>query len=1780
LLPDGWQIVNPGAPAFVTREQALRWGGAITVGQPLKADMGAYWEVPLSPQNTSVLAQMDVIYLPIGRNGITHFTEAQRQLLALLADGGVTIWLDWAVNGPTPDNALGGAQPLKNMFFTNLDTASGAGQAPPPTVGHPLLDAQYAISLTDAPLIGSDPAGVYPGTPSQGRALETRMPDVQMTANFSAVVPTTGTALTHAYIAAARYGAGFVVGTAGNTGRAIAGMIAPNIPRWTNQDEGLAELEDLRFAFNVFAWRAEVSAQQKNNRHTGQSSVQINGMIEQATYPHLLRPAAAGQPWLAYPPASLPPANMPVNPVAPLIVNGIVISYTRYVDGQGNARSELNAFDADGTLDFNNDGFIDDPINATTPPTNTLADISIGQSYDRHQTLGPDSGIGNLPLVLGMTVGEVPEGITQNSPQGAKAFVFVAGAQGGASPTGLFMAPVPRPGNPVVNPWLGADYWQQPGVVTAAPSLNINYAGAPGFANIPGAPGQVLSQLYAGGQRAGGIFGGAFNGKIAAFDVVFNPNPGLAPSWYYPPDQESNRMGAVSGPVVTAQLQDVGTGCVDTMVITTSISSGDVTGAQGGPNAGDTTGKVEGWIVATRGDLLAFPQGNNAPGGGNPQAGRRFVSARWLNVTPGAGVVPQPRELMWDPNKHFEVRVMDKDRNYVLARFRRGDPGINLLPDGTGGQVELPQPIGPLAGFAVPGNANVWDLSRFVLLADYSPLPMDVDVGGRTLRPRFSPSTPYFRGQNNQVQPTGVGGGVAVGRDNLVYYGTGQGYLCASEWRRGRAGFRWKMRGAFGDYQDGTGLSQVVDPTQANYLQDYAFTAAPAAGDRIVFASKGRGSNGTAYVFEPDSVIRFKLNPSTDDLGNVQPPILQLTAARAKDLMLEADHGQGFQPTSRFLLSEQQPYGRAPFQFRVDPDTMTITFENMENFSLDMTQARSPQQLAAIGIDTGGKPAVPIRWGFRTADMSRPTDPIVTGSGATGPRVAWVPLPLVFVYNTTVTGYGPEIFKTGAVISGDRVYLMGDSGYLHELPLDPKTVDPTFPRPAPGLDGFNIGNLALYPPNGIRKLRNVSFTGPAAGEARYNPPPAVGQGLVAVSSTRGLTMYNSPNVIVTDANRVIEASGDSHALASTDVVTKHQFVQNDFPIPTDPAFVDGMGNPVQIIQQRKLLSRPAVVRKLDSRSSLTSMFASSAPTIPAQSGDPTGGITENSELAQESYIAADTGNNRVVEFNIAGKVVWEAEGFQDPGGLLPAGEPLKLNGPMDVQRWVERENHPTLGVLWVVHTLIADTGNNRVLQLVDKVSPQSKGSFNTYSYALTPNQVGVDGSPIRWYHVLVWASQTNAQGLRLRYRSAQRIFWTNETGTPFQLVVNFQQATAAEGAFPYLPPERFLSYTMASVTGQQVYYPEAAPNQIVRQQYNQFWQAPTQAMLDRIPLVRPGGDSIVFLRGRRKIDEQTQFNQPGMSVPVPFREQRMDLAGNPVGGETYRYAQGVVDPNVPIITEIHDEWTSGAGSQPASLNVVHRLNGVSSIHRTVRADVKFAPGEATGAGPMVRGQYFLIADTDGVWEFRMLPGQLVPPPQQPGQTPRQFPLTFAFTNEDYAYVTGAGNGDPALLYTGPHTPGGRRFTATSARRMPNGLVLVTSRTPMNEQPGLDATTPMTQELNRNLHVGSDVFLLRSAHYTTATERLLLGAPAPYNRANVLFHGWRPDQWVQTRFAGAVPAALQGAPSIRWRAAEALDPAATPTLRTQLQTLPSPLNNPHELTGSYIPVQPNYADLVY
>jgi len=150
------------------------------------------------------------------------------------------------------------------------------------------------------------------------------------------------------------------------------------------------------------------------------------------------------------------------------------------------------------------------------------------------------------------------------------------------------------------------------------------------------------------------------------------------------------------------------------------------------------------------------------------------------------------------------------------------------------------------------------------------------------------------------------------------------------------------------------------------------------------------------------------------------------------------------------------------------------------------------------------------------------------------------------------------------------------------------------------------------------------------------------------------------------------------------------------------------------------------------------------------------------QLGSGDYLIADTGNNRIVQVDRTGSVlsqfvdpnghplVTSADGsltteissFSDPLGLLPVGQPLTLNHPNSVVTWetYEYDNSPYSGNGYInainVHYLIADTGNNRILDIVDRYTASNLEQIENAPYYWTIS------SPSD-YHYLNWVSHTS-----------------------------------------------------------------------------------------------------------------------------------------------------------------------------------------------------------------------------------------------------------------------------------------------------------------------------------------------------------------------------------------------------------------------------------------------------
>jgi hypothetical protein len=1033
---------------------------------------------------------------------------------------------------------------------------------------------------------------------------------------------------------------------------------------------------------------------------------------------------------------------------------------------------------------------------------------------------------------------------------------------------------------------------------------------------------------------------------------------------------------------------------------------------------------------------------------------------------------PTRRVENWDPNQWFDIRVIDNRTGLTAFRYTpatQTTTPVQINVENQPGRIRLPSPVSP---------------NQFTVVAEYSLLNTREGNSGSVVRRYWMPA---FNPPGGNFPSSGVSAGPTVDSHGNVYMATGNGYIASLKFIGGQAVISWKARtdtAAGGEY---LGQQHTWEPYKEGRLKDHLFVSTPAWKNGVLYVA---GRDGVVYAFETQSefTIKVPFSPGKPPMAPGRPTSVVVYSNEGEQA------GDGTPPRTNRV---------PPDAFTVNGDAGTITIHNMRNVTLDLARVSTQADVVQA---LGNRLGIPINIDYTDVN------------GVAQQDITYIPLNLLYRFQTGIgNGAGSAwnqkfIFESSPVVAGDHVYVIGNQqvsgarnqmgpAVLFELPADPRRLDNRF------LAGKDVGSWpdaslqpggadTTRPPGWMVTARPISATPVLAS-------PSIADDLMVIASGEGVTAYKAGRTLIADANRVLEVGTNAQVAASMDATQKLVVSGSDYPIPTDPQLA-GLGN-ATFTSVSKHLDRPSMAKRLNRTSSIASIFFSSAPTE-------AGLVGEHSEIAEESLLIADTGNDRVVETNPAGKVIWEASSFQDPFRLLPPGEPLTLSEPTDAQRWVDVEAAGGASLL-VIHTLIADSGNTRVIELVDKVRFQ-QGSYGSDSFAQIAGQIGADTQPVRWHHVLVWTSQTNAQGLRLRYRTAQRVYATDENGQPVlsggvpantypRPVMNYP---------PFLPMEPYESRTMAVVSNARLFY-VANP------------QDPRYGDTNRNkPQVLPGGDTIVFLRSNRSGSSADPIWQPDPT------------ASDPKG---FKYVQGTVGQDYPIISEIWD---------PQGQQVVHQLSGVMSLERTTRvnlADRGLYPG---GIGQPQSQIYYLIADGSGVFEFRYVPKSQVDPATSTNPFPRDHGtrLAWAFTNDDYNWVTGGGNGNPNTVRsgdTGRYT-GGRTLTASSARLMTNGQVLIASRTAGNPPP---TSGPPA--------LGGDVFALRIGDYAQAPN----GGPF-----------WLPDLWVQAAAGGQ-----RRLPSITWRVPAPLNPLAAP--------LPMPGQNgfnPLDLGNTYLPDQPAFADLVF
>lgn len=297
--------------------------------------------------------------------------------------------------------------------------------------------------------------------------------------------------------------------------------------------------------------------------------------------------------------------------------------------------------------------------------------------------------------------------------------------------------------------------------------------------------------------------------------------------------------------------------------------------------------------------------------------------------------------------------------------------------------------------------------------------------------------------------------------------------------------------------------------------------------------------------------------------------------------------------------------------------------------------------------------------------------------------------------------------SSSPVVIGDYVYFTCDDGYLCSVAVDanPATLEKDGTANRDGF--FKVLDACAKHANDPMPMRDAIGTGGATSSGASKTSIAGSGGVIAVpTANNGLFGYGSSLTLVTDNHRVMEIGSDGKISWACDTVLE----------PKKAHGVTVAGNPSAVIYGRDntSLNKPLVAQK----------------------------------YSGSDYLVVDSGNDRVIRMDRGGQIAWSLTKFEDPNNVLRSGEAKTINSPSDARMWSEFEN---IGgnLYYMLHCLVADSGNFRVIDIVDRYNADAKGQI------LGPaNPDKVTGLPI---HELKWASSTSYRDKRFLFSSMQLV---------------------------------------------------------------------------------------------------------------------------------------------------------------------------------------------------------------------------------------------------------------------------------------------------------------------------------------------------------------------------------------------------------------------------------------
>ncbi|HRF60416.1 MAG TPA: hypothetical protein PLH94_10965 [Fimbriimonadaceae bacterium] len=674
-----------------------------------------------------------------------------------------------------------------------------------------------------------------------------------------------------------------------------------------------------------------------------------------------------------------------------------------------------------------------------------------------------------------------------------------------------------------------------------------------------------------------------------------------------------------------------------------------------------------------------------------------------------------------------KVSVLDQFGNPLTA------VQLNALFDGT-----VSQPSNGELNF---GLSSAWPLNATVRI--------DYTIDWSQLAPSI-PADLYIRGNLEVPDDTGnsrkILGSVALSARGYIFLAAGDasrggGLYCLKEEGRGefKLLYRWEL---FDDISFNVnitpgGPAQAIDYRAAvvdedwlvtNFLaflngpiRNLRFTSGPTVkGDTVYIVA---GGNKNFFNSPISTLLAFKANP--------QPVEIDVQNIGSGFTIVQPDMARSTNKTNPDVFSALQPA-----QYSVEPtgSGSRIRFNNM----MSTTRGRMRDSLSTslpIILRRGGQPDILVE-----PELGAEDGAFVPGSA----RGRWSPLLWYMTFNgNNATGQ--------PLVAGDTLYTAGTSFlpsiFVGQFPPTPR--------------GFVFGMDAKASPSD-------QFMKPISGRPwvlqfnQVQPDPSQSIGFRSNPSIRwpqvkGVESFDDLRVrylqaAIPDSSALGVVGGDG-TLITWSSSRMYAFTRAEFLIADEGRVsrFDQAGNPLWT----------------------TDSSANAGPSVPVGGAAEAIGLSNPHRVysgGDNTYWIVDSGNDRIIRVDSAGRELRTIKGFRLDPKLAPSGfqdnESLTLRKPKDVLVYQTYQNNPTRLTnprsreLWI-HYVIADTGNFRLLELVDRyeVDPATGRIIGPVQY-LDP----VSGANVKAFGVLVWHSPAELTGKQYAYNSISRTFALDNNG--------------------------------------------------------------------------------------------------------------------------------------------------------------------------------------------------------------------------------------------------------------------------------------------------------------------------------------------------------------------------------------------------------------------------------